>query len=272
MPPSKPSGCHRSPDGAEPVKTRAEMLVHAEEWIAAWNRRDLPAVLAAFAPQATFRSPRARGLTGSAFLEGKEAIADYWERGLEQLHQLQFTLIDVVCDEPRQSMVVLYEAELNGPPRRACEFFHFDGTTKFQPRPSMATEQIPPGFAAHFRKSPLTDPWEPLYSRRDGDLFLLGLHVREPHCNSRGLAHGGMISALADNAMGLACVHAAGREGAGAVTVNLSLDFLGAVSVGQWLQMTARPTKVGRNLAFAQAEITADAAVVARASAVFKMR
>jgi uncharacterized protein (TIGR00369 family) len=136
----------------------------------------------------------------------------------------------------------------------------------------MATEQVPPGFAAHFRNSPLTDPWEPLYSRRDGDLFLLGLRVREPHCNSRGLAHGEMISALADNTMGLACVLAAGREGSGRVTVRLSLDFLGAVSVKQWLDITARPTKVGRNLAFAQAEITADAAIVAHASAVFKVR
>lgn len=112
------------------MKTRAEMLVHAEEWIAAWNRRDLTAVLAAFAPQATFRSPRARVITGSAFLEGKDAIQDYWERGLEQLHHLKFTLIGAVCDEPGQSMVVLYEAELNGPPRRACEFFYFEGDHK----------------------------------------------------------------------------------------------------------------------------------------------
>jgi steroid delta-isomerase len=108
------------------VKTRAEMLAHAEEWIAAWNRRDLAAVLAAFAPQATFRSPRARTITGSAFLEGKDAIRDYWERSLAQLHQLKFTLIDTICDEPGQRMVVLYDAELNGRPRRACEFFTFD--------------------------------------------------------------------------------------------------------------------------------------------------
>ena len=136
----------------------------------------------------------------------------------------------------------------------------------------MATEQIPPGFAPHFRKSPLTDPWEPLFSKRDDDRFLLGLRVRQPHCNSRGLAHGGLISALADNAMGLACVLAAGREGAGGVTVSLSLDFLGAVSLEQWLEVAASPMKVGGGLAFAQAEITADSTLAGRASAVFKMR
>ena len=112
------------------MKTRAEMLKHAEEWIAAWNKRDLAAVLGSFAPEATFRSPRASALTGSAVLEGRKAIQSYWEDGLAQLPRLNFTLVDAVCDEPAQSMVVLYEAELNGPPCRACEFFYFDDDKK----------------------------------------------------------------------------------------------------------------------------------------------
>jgi hypothetical protein len=68
------------------------------------------------------------------------------------------------------------------------------------------TENIPPGFARHFRKSPVTDPWEPLYSRRDGDIFCLGLRIAKSHCNARGMLHGGVISALADNALGISCL------------------------------------------------------------------
>lgn len=135
----------------------------------------------------------------------------------------------------------------------------------------MADLQIPEGFKRHFRQSPLTDPWEPLYSRRDGERFHLGLHVDRPHCNSRGKAHGGLISALADNAMGIACVAAAGGQGGGAVTVQLSLDFIGSVDAGQWLEIAAEPTKLGRTLAFAEARITADGELVARATAVFRM-
>ena len=86
------------------------------------------------------------------------------------------------------------------------------------------TENVPPGFARHFRKSPVTDPWEPLYSRRDGDIFCLGLRIAKSHCNARGMLHGGVISALADNALGISCVLQA--ENMSALTINLSTDFL----------------------------------------------
>src|SRR5262249_17921287 len=60
---------------------------------------------------------------------------------------------------------------------------------------------VPEGYSPHFRKSPLIEPWEPLYSKQLPDRVVIGLEVRRVHCNSRGLAHGGLISALADNAM-----------------------------------------------------------------------
>ena len=53
----------------------------------------------------------------------------------------------------------------------------------------------PDGFAPHFRKSPLTDPWEPIFSRRDTRKVIIGLKAREAHCNSRGMVHGGLIAA-----------------------------------------------------------------------------
>lgn len=126
----------------------------------------------------------------------------------------------------------------------------------------------PDGFARHFRQSPLTDPWEPLWSRREGDEFILALEVAVPHTNARGLAHGGLISALADNAMGLACVVA--QEGlAGVVTASLSIDLLAAARQGDWLAFRARPLKLGRSLCFAACEVSAGDRRIARASAVF---
>ncbi|MBV8970867.1 MAG: hypothetical protein JO290_01100 [Sphingomonadaceae bacterium] len=57
---------------------------------------------------------------------------------------------------------------------------------------------VPDGFVRHTRSSPLTTPWEPLWFREaDG---ALGLWIAEAHCNARGLAHGGLIAALADKA------------------------------------------------------------------------
>ena len=89
------------------------------------------------------------------------------------------------------------------------------------------------------------------------------------HCNSRGLLHGGVISALADNAMGLACSFAVGGD-VRLLTVHLSVDFTGLAAVGAWVEVTATPTKVGRSLCFADAVITADGVSVARGSTVFK--
>ena len=48
------------------------------------------------------------------------------------------------------------------------------------------TADLPAGFEPHFRKSPLTDPWEPIYSKRLPDRVVIGLRAREPHTNSRG--------------------------------------------------------------------------------------
>ena len=128
----------------------------------------------------------------------------------------------------------------------------------------------PDGFERHYRSSPLTDPWEPLYSRRHDDSLQLGLWIAKPHTNSRGFAHGGLVSALADNAMGLSC--GLGLEGAnGLLTVNLALDFLSVAKVGQWLQVEPTIVKRGRSLCFASALVTADGKPCARASATFQV-
>ena len=58
---------------------------------------------------------------------------------------------------------------------------------------------IPAGWQLHTRKSPLTEPWEPIYARQQPRALELALRVRAAHCNGRGTAHGGLIAALAAN-------------------------------------------------------------------------
>lgn len=105
--------------------TRDQMLSHGEEWIAAWNRRDAEAVLAGFADDACFRSPKAAKITGSDELVGRQAIRDYWQVALGRIGHLRFRPIAMICDEAGQSMVIQYEAELDGSVLRACEIFRF---------------------------------------------------------------------------------------------------------------------------------------------------
>ena len=133
----------------------------------------------------------------------------------------------------------------------------------------MSTDLLPQGFARHYRQSPLTDPWEPLYSRKEDRKIILALRTEAALTNSRGFVHGGLISALADNAMGLSCGQASGGE-TSYVTVNLSVDFLGTARIGQWLEFDTAYVKTGSTLSFAQAFVTADGEICGRANAVFR--
>ncbi|MEL6860199.1 MAG: PaaI family thioesterase [Pseudomonadota bacterium] len=139
----------------------------------------------------------------------------------------------------------------------------------------MSEAQVPDGFERHFRRSELTDPWEPLYSRKLDDRIQIGLILGTPHCNSRGLVHGGLIAALADNAMGLSCVIALtndGRDaGKGLVTVSLGVDYLGSAKLGEWLEIDPEPVKVGGSIGFARALIRGAGKPVAMANATFKI-
>lgn len=134
----------------------------------------------------------------------------------------------------------------------------------------MEADTLPVGFAPHFRQSPLTDPWEPLYSRSTEGKVLIGLRATKAHTNSRGFVHGGLISALADNAMGLSCGQALGG-GASLLTVNLTVDFLGTARIGQWLEFDTVYLRPGATLCFAQAFVTADSETCARANAVSRV-
>lgn len=131
------------------------------------------------------------------------------------------------------------------------------------------------GYARHTRRSPLTDPWEPLFAREAGDAVQLAVEIREAHCNARGFAHGGLISALADNAMGLSIVRLArgqpGQEQASAVTVTLALDYLDSARTGEWLEVHPSVLKLGRALAFAECRVVCGERLVARGNASFKM-
>lgn len=135
----------------------------------------------------------------------------------------------------------------------------------------MTSPAVPEGFERHSRRSPMTDPWEPIYTRRTDSAVILALRLAEPHTNSRGLIHGGLIAALADNAMGLSCAMQVTEKLASLVTISLSIDFLASAGIGQWLEVETNFVKAGRSIAFAQCLVNADGVPCARGNATFKL-
>ena len=133
-----------------------------------------------------------------------------------------------------------------------------------------AIADIPAGFERHFRRSPLTEPWEPIYSKMTDRAVIIGLRLAKPHTNGRGLIHGGLIAALADNAMGHSCGHQMGGMSS-LVTISLAVDFIGTAQVGQWLAVEPEVIKTGSTICFAQSLIKADEVVIARANGTFRV-
>lgn len=134
---------------------------------------------------------------------------------------------------------------------------------------------MPIGYERHTRRSLLTDPWEPLFARETADAVQLALEIREAHCNSRGFAHGGLISSLADNAMGMSAVRIArrkqGAEKTDGVTVALTLDFIDTARVGDCVEFFPTVLKVGHTLAFVDCRVVCGERLIARGNATFRM-
>lgn len=140
----------------------------------------------------------------------------------------------------------------------------------------MSNPAPPEGFEPLARKSPMTDPWQPIYARALSDAMHLGLWAQQAHCNARGFVHGGLYCALADNSMGYSIhqlIKAKGIEAPkrGSVTVGLTLDYLGSAQVGQWIAFESKVLKLGKKLAFTECHIYADGEIVARANATFRL-
>lgn len=99
----------------------------AQRWADAWNRRDVEAVLAHFAEDAVFRSPRALELVGVAEVRGKSALRAYWTEAAKRLPpDLRFEIERVDPAPETASLTVRYVRRRGEHTASACEILTFD--------------------------------------------------------------------------------------------------------------------------------------------------
>ena len=111
------------PEGA---MTEATAQQFARAWVAAWNRRDAEAVLAHYADDAVFISPKAEKFVGSPRVEGKAALRSYWQTALSKIQHLEFALEEAIWSARVQTLTVVYCTSLQDePPVRAAEIMRF---------------------------------------------------------------------------------------------------------------------------------------------------
>jgi len=106
-----------------------------------------------------------------------------------------------------------------------------------------------------------------IHFKPDGmELTRIGFRVEQKNCNMLGMAHGGMLAALIDIAMGRNAWSVAERP---APTINLTVDFVRAAQLGEWLESRCRVVRKSRRLVFCDGLLLGDKGVVARGNGIF---
>lgn len=131
------------------------------------------------------------------------------------------------------------------------------------------SSDVPAGFEKLFRFSEYTELIGPFYTKQSPQGMIVGLRFDTKHSNARGKAHGGMISTLADIAMGYTLAFSEDPPKP-FVTVNMNVDFMGHIEIGEWVEVHVTVDKKGKSIAFARCEFVTRDQVVARATGVFK--
>ncbi|MGI1677767.1 MAG: PaaI family thioesterase [Cellvibrionaceae bacterium] len=138
---------------------------------------------------------------------------------------------------------------------------------------------LPDGFEPLFRTSPYLEMIGPIYNKKllrsaEGidsvKGIVIGFFVQEKHCNARGLVHGGIVSGIADVALGYNA-SLSKNPPVSMVTTNLSIDYVGAIKLGEWVEVHVDVQKVGSRVAFANCYFVVKDKRVARASGVFNI-
>jgi len=102
----------------------------ARWWVRAWSNRELDAIVACFADNVRFVSPRAAEVTGNPVVAGRQALRDYWQRAVASIESIAFRLDQVLEHADGQQIVIVYMSDVDGRRMRACEFMRFDDEGK----------------------------------------------------------------------------------------------------------------------------------------------
>ena len=130
---------------------------------------------------------------------------------------------------------------------------------------------IPAGFVPiERRQGPFNALVGPLFQRREGERFIVGLRIEAKHTNSQGICHGGVLATLADLALGYAMIGKVEGD-ASFVTVNLSIDYAGSAMPGDWIESDVVVQRAGTRMAFCNGYLVVGDKRIVRMSAVFAL-
>ena len=127
---------------------------------------------------------------------------------------------------------------------------------------------VPPGWKVRAGKNFNTFVG-PFYEHDDGDAMHAGFVTDERHGNKRGVTHGGMIATSFDVALGNAAWAAANGERC--ATVQLTIQYVGALKLHEFAEVTVEVVRATRSLVFLRGVMVANGRMIATADGVWKI-
>jgi uncharacterized protein (TIGR00369 family) len=130
----------------------------------------------------------------------------------------------------------------------------------------LAAAVIPEGFSLLEQRSG--------FLRNCGEFYvhderpILAVRLAPHHLNYVSIAHGGFLATVADSAFGVVLRHLSKTQSP-AITINLNVDYIGAVREGDWLEAHVEVLKTGRNFIHASCLLKVGERLVLRANGVF---
>ncbi|HEX4409315.1 MAG TPA: PaaI family thioesterase [Xanthobacteraceae bacterium] len=106
----------------------------------------------------------------------------------------------------------------------------------------------------------------PLWHKGDA---LYGFLAEQKHLNFNNVVHGGMMTTLADQAMGMTAMRANGHKPH--ATIELNIQFIGAVRLGEFAEAHCEVVRATRSIIFMRATTLVGTRVVGTATGIWKI-
>ena len=132
-------------------------------------------------------------------------------------------------------------------------------------------DDIPEGFSEADFGGQFLKHNGPFYMKREGECWLVAQRVSAKHVNYLGIAHGGMISTLADVALS-AQPFFSERPNPAVTTSSMTLNFVSAAREGDWIVAETIIDRLGKRNAQVHGRIHRDGETLATMSGVFSVR
>jgi uncharacterized protein (TIGR00369 family) len=109
----------------------------------------------------------------------------------------------------------------------------------------------------------------PIWRRGDGEKLRFGFTVAPKHLNRAGNLHGGMLMTVADQSMAMTARVATG--GKSHATIELNIQFVGGVKLGEFVESRPEVVRATRSLVFMQAQMFVGTRVVVTTNGIWKI-